>query len=89
MLSTDMRAMYQARLLDDVRSVKYPSGQILDRIEGSLRTTDDAVAYVDALLEKVENKYPSLGLLDRIDQVIQRVEQAEMQRQSRPALGRG
>ena len=32
---------------------------------------------------------PSLGLLDRIDQVIQGVEQAEMQRQSRPALGRG
>jgi hypothetical protein len=89
MLSTDMSAMYQARLLDDVRSVKYPSGQILDRIEGALRTTDDAIAYVDALLEKVEDKYPSLDLLDRIDQVIRRVEQAEMQSESRRSLQPG
>jgi hypothetical protein len=89
MLSTDMRAMYHARLLDDVRSVKYPSGQILDRIEGSLRSTDDAIAYLDALLEKVENKYASLQLLDRIDQLILRVEEAEMQSGSRRALNRG
>jgi hypothetical protein len=89
MLSRDMRTIYQERLLDGVRSVKYPSSQMLDRIEESLRTTDDAIAYVDALNEKVEDKYPSLHLLDRIDQVILRVEQAEMRSESRRSLPRG
>jgi hypothetical protein len=89
MLSRDMRTIYHERLLDGVRSVTYPSSQMLDRIEESLRTTDDAIAYVDALTEKVESKYPSLHLLDRIDHVIQRVEQAEMRSESRRSLPRG
>lgn len=86
MLSSDMRTIYRGRMLDRIRSGKYPSGQLLDRIERSLTTTDEAVDYIDALMEKVENEYPSLHLLDRIDRVIALVEQAERRSAARAEL---
>ena len=47
-------------LMERVREDRYPSTELLDRIEASFWTTEQVVDYVDMLLEK-------LGLRNRVD----------------------
>jgi hypothetical protein len=64
---------YLAILMERVRQDRYPSHQLLDRIENAFWTPEQIATYVDVLLEKVdESWYPSLRLLDRIHQVLVR-----------------
>lgn len=65
----------QARLLEilmeRVRSDRYPSSQLLDRIEAAFWTPDQVTEYVDMLLEKIdETWYPSGQLLDRVQRLL-------------------
>jgi hypothetical protein len=54
-------------LMERIRQDRYPSHQLLDRIEASIWTSQQMVQYVDLLLEKVdESWYPSKQILDRI-----------------------
>ena len=54
-----------------VRQDRYPSHQLLDRVESAFWTPRQVAEYVDLLLEKAdESWYPSLQLLDRIHKVL-------------------
>jgi hypothetical protein len=66
-----LQQRYYDILMDRVREDRYPSHQLLDRIEASIWTAEQIVDYVDMLLEKVdEDHYPSHQLLGRIEQMM-------------------
>jgi hypothetical protein len=53
-------------LLDHIQESRYPSGELMDRVE-ILLDRDHVDDYLDILFEKVEaDRYPSKQLLDRI-----------------------
>ncbi|HWD64035.1 MAG TPA: hypothetical protein VG405_02585 [Solirubrobacteraceae bacterium] len=54
-------------LIERVRNDRYPSLQLLDRIEGILFTAEQYAEYVDVLITKVDEAwYPSGQLMDRV-----------------------
>ena len=77
MAATEVRQSYQNLLLERVRVTEYPSRELMDRIEATLRNTGEAVEYIEVLMEKVQATYPSLQLLDRIHRVVIAVEATE------------
>jgi hypothetical protein len=57
---------YMRILLEHIQESRYPSGELMDRIEIML-DRDHVDQYLDILFEKVEaDRYPSKQLLDRI-----------------------
>jgi hypothetical protein len=57
-------------LMERVRTDRYPSSNLLDRIEKLLYTPEQIVAYVDMLIEKIDEAwYPSNQLLDRVQKM--------------------
>jgi aspartyl-tRNA synthetase len=62
---------YFEMLMERIRQDRYPSHQLLDRLEAAFWTPEQVSDYVDVLLEKVdEGWYPSLQLLDRIQRML-------------------
>ncbi len=58
-------------LMERVRGDRYPSIQLLDRIEMALYTPEQVHAYVDMLLEKLdETWYPSGQMLNRVQRML-------------------
>lgn len=69
MASTQDR--YVGVLMERVRQDRYPSHQLLDRIEAALLTSEQVAEYCDLLVDKIdESWYPSLQLLDRMHRVL-------------------
>lgn len=65
---TTVRQRATHRLVRTIAQHRYPSHQLLDRLEGSLRTREDLDAYSLILSELTRGqRYPSLRLLDRLD----------------------
>jgi DNA-binding phage protein len=70
MATTSQERLFEI-LMVRVRNDRYPSHQLLNRIEESLWTSEQVVAYVDMLLEKIDEAwYPSLELLDRVERMM-------------------
>jgi hypothetical protein len=62
---------YVAMLMERIRQDRYPSLQLMDRVEAAVWTSEQVVEYLDLLLEKAdESWYPSLQILDRIHQLL-------------------
>ena len=62
---------YYELLMERVRTDRYPSHQLLDRIESSFWTPEQIYAYVEMLNDKVdESWYPSHQLLNRIQRIL-------------------
>jgi hypothetical protein len=58
-------------LMQRVREDRYPSPELLDRIEAAFWTTEQVVDYVDLLLEKMADSwYPSKQIMDRIQRLL-------------------
>jgi hypothetical protein len=58
---------YFEYVLDRVRGDRYPSGELMDRIEAALVSREQVAEYLDVLFEKLEDsRYPSRQLLDRV-----------------------
>ncbi len=58
-------------LMERVRTDRYPSHQLLNRIEATMWTSEQMVEYVDMLIEKIdESWYPSHQLLDRAQRML-------------------
>jgi hypothetical protein len=58
---------YVEYVLERVRGDRYPSGQLMDRIEAALASREQVEEYLDVLFEKLEDsRYPSKQLLDRV-----------------------
>jgi hypothetical protein len=69
-----LQQRYYDILIERIRQDRYPSHQLLARIEGTMWTAEQIVEYVDVLLDKIdESWYPSHQLLDRVDRVMHRV----------------
>ena len=63
---TEAHSRYLEILFDKIRQDKYPSGEMMDRIEIVL-DREHVDEYLELLFEKVEEcRYPSKQLLDRI-----------------------
>ena len=63
---TEAHDRYMQVLFDKIRQDKYPSGEMMDRIEIVL-DREHVDEYLDLLFEKVEEcRYPSKQILDRI-----------------------
>jgi hypothetical protein len=70
---TTIQEHYYEVLTHRVRNDRYPSHQLLDRIERALATSDQIADYVEMLIEKVdETWYPSGQMLDRIQRMLER-----------------
>jgi hypothetical protein len=62
---------YYEMLMERVRTDRYPSHQLLDRIEASFWTGEQLTEYINMLLDKAsESWYPSGQLLDRIQRLL-------------------
>jgi hypothetical protein len=60
-------------LMTRVRNDRYPSHQLMDRIEIALATPEQVADYTDMLIEKVDEAwYPSWDMLDRIQRMMER-----------------
>jgi hypothetical protein len=69
-----MQERYVEILMDKVRADRYPSGDLMDRIEATLQSRSQAEGYLELLFEKVDDsRYPSKDLLDRIARVVSAV----------------
>ena len=58
-------------LMERIRQDRYPSHQLMDRVEAAFWTTEQIAEDADLLLEKAdESWYPSGQILDRIHRVL-------------------
>ncbi len=63
---------YYDVLRERITNDRYPSGQLLDRLEAAITTGDQLVDYVGMLIDKVdESWYPSGQMLDRIQRLLE------------------
>ncbi len=63
---TSAHDRYMQVLFDRIAADRYPSGELMDRVE-ILLDREHVDAYVELLFQKVEaDRYPSKQLLDRI-----------------------
>ena len=69
-MATSQERLFEM-LMERCSTDRYPSHQLLERIEEILWTPEQLVAYVDMLNEKIdESWYPSGQLLDRVQRVM-------------------
>jgi hypothetical protein len=62
---------YVQMLMERIRQDRYPSHQLMDRVEGAFWTSRQIEEYVDVLLEKADEAwYPSKQILDRIHRLL-------------------
>ena len=72
--SSSPQDRYLDLLMEKVRADRYPSGELMDRIEVGVQSRDQAAEYLEMLYEKVgDSRYPSKQLLDRIERVTSRI----------------
>lgn len=68
---TTAQERYFEGLMERVREDRYPSTELLDRIESAFWKSEQVVEYVDMLLEKMEDSwYPSKQIMDRIQRLL-------------------
>ncbi len=61
------RDRYYELVLAKIRDDRYPSGELMDRLEASLDSRDELEQYLEVLLDKIEDdRYPSKQMLDRV-----------------------
>lgn len=66
-----LQQSYLDVLMERVRTDRYPSHQLLDRIEAALWSPDQVIEYVDMLIEKIdETWYPSGQMLNRVQRML-------------------
>jgi hypothetical protein len=72
-----LQQRYLDVLMERVRTDRYPSHQLLDRIEAALWSPEQVSDYVDLLIEKIdETWYPSGQMLNRVQRMLAMVARA-------------
>jgi hypothetical protein len=67
-----LQQRYYDILMERCRNDRYPSHQLLSRLEAAIYTPEQLIEYVDLLLEKTdESWYPSGQVLDRLERMLQ------------------
>jgi hypothetical protein len=73
-------------ILEKVEEDRYPSGELMDRLEAAFTSRDQVEGYLDVLLEKIEpDHYPSKQMLDRVHRLSLRLEAADVKAALREA----
>jgi hypothetical protein len=58
---------YYETVLDYIRADRYPSGELMDRLEATISTPEQVDEYLEVLFDNVQScRYPSKQMLDRI-----------------------
>ena len=77
MPTSDLRRAYFDILMEQVRSARYPSPTMMDRLEKEVRDLGTAEEYVRILLDLMaEERFPSPMMLERMSQAISAIEGA-------------
>jgi hypothetical protein len=70
-MPTPLQQRYYDMLMERVRNDRFPSHQLLDRMEAAFSTPEQVRDYVEMLLDKADQSwYPSHQILDRIERVM-------------------
>jgi hypothetical protein len=70
MATTTAHDKYMEMLIEKVRGDRYPSGELMDRIEAGLASREHVETYYEVLMEKVKrDRYPSKQMLDRVERL--------------------
>jgi hypothetical protein len=73
-------------ILEKVEEDRYPSGELMDRLEAAFTSREQVEGYLDVLLEKIEpDHYPSKQMLDRVHRLSLRLEAADVKAALREA----
>ena len=71
MTARDLQVEYMEVLIDRATSVRYPSKELLDRIENLAFTPEQAERLIRYLIAQVKaSRYPSHQLLDRAERIL-------------------
>jgi hypothetical protein len=71
MTARDLQLEYMEVLIDRATSVRYPSKELLDRIENLAFTSDQAERLIRYLIAQLQaTRYPSHQLLDRAERIL-------------------
>lgn len=66
-----LRDAYMETVLERITSVRYPSMELLDRVEYLAHKKEYAEQFIVYLIEMVENvQYPSHQIMDRIERIL-------------------
>ena len=61
------RDRYYELVLSKIREDRYPSGELMDRLEAAVASREELEGYLEVLLDKIEDDhYPSKQMLDRV-----------------------
>jgi hypothetical protein len=61
------RDRYYELVLDKIEADRYPSGELMDRLEAAVTSREELEGYLAVLLDKIEaDHYPSKQMLDRV-----------------------
>ena len=64
---SEAQERYYELVLEKVAADRYPSGELMDRLESAMSSREQLQEYLDVLLEKIEaDQYPSKQMLDRV-----------------------
>jgi hypothetical protein len=76
-MPSSARLVLMETMLENVKSSRFPSREVMDKVEKMLRTPDEATSYLGVLMEKLtEVQYPSMELFDRAMRVARAIEYA-------------
>ena len=71
MTARDLQVEYMEVLIDRATSVRYPSKELLDRIENLAFTPEQAERLIRYLIAQVKaSRYPSHQLMDRVERIL-------------------
>jgi hypothetical protein len=71
MRSDQLRDEYMDALIDRIMTVRYPSKEMMDRVENLAHDPDHAEVFVRHLIKMVQGtRYPSHQIMDRIERIL-------------------
>jgi hypothetical protein len=66
-----LRDAYMEAVLERITSVRYPSMELMDRVEHLAHKREYAEQFVEYLIDSVERvQYPSHQIMDRIERIL-------------------
>lgn len=79
---------YFELVLEKIEDDRYPSGELMDRLEAAFVTREQVETYLDVLLDKIErDHYPSKQMLDRVHRLSLRLEATDVKAALRAGAG--
>jgi hypothetical protein len=66
-----LRDAYMEAILDRITSTRYPSGELMDRVEYLAHKPEYAEKFVEYLIDSITRvQYPSHQMMDRLERIL-------------------